>query len=112
MALEGCVPRILLESVRNIERQSENITLRSFCLHHIDVHWGVNSAIHLLSTIASKLVLPLFFISSMGLLIRAISQLTKKHRSTGPDRCIAVQTVAGMIAQQGSNITSDILSKF
>lgn len=40
-----------------------------------------------------------------------ITQLTKKHRSDGPDRCITVQTVPGMIVQHGSNISSDILSK-
>jgi len=34
------------------------------------------------------------------------------HRSTGPMQCISVQTITGMIAQQGTNITSDILSRF
>lgn len=108
VALEGCIPRILLESARNLERQSEIIALCSFRLQRIDVHWSIKFAIFLLSALASKLVC--FFLLSVVLLICMITQLTKKHRSAGPDQCIAVQTIPGMIVQHGSNITSDILS--
>ena len=111
LVVEGGLLGILLEFERDSYGESQSFVVCCVGVLPSHIYWGSVLSTGVLSPSIYELVCSppssVFFHGD-----ESSSTNERTYRSTGSDRCLATLTVPGMIFQQWTNITSDIMGIF